>query len=88
MGLANQSQLEDKQKTERRAVGIPDTIGVDEFTPERFGPCHFCGITVSDFNWCYGCNDFICHICDINVNLVKGHTIQDHRRITQVPTLD
>jgi len=46
------------------------------------GNCHFCGKTVSDDFYCYGCKKFVCTECDeMGIDLPFGpHSVEDHKR--------
>lgn len=79
MSLANQKQLNDQYQEMRHEFGIPDDLTDEDFIPEKFGPCFFCKKWVSDFDFCWGCDCFVCQKCnDPNKILHEQHKVEDH----------
>jgi len=49
--------------------------------------CYFCGSPCTDENYCYGCQKFICSVCDergFELDLVR-HFVEEHRRRENEP---
>jgi hypothetical protein len=79
MSVANQKELAEAHKAQRRKWGIPDDVLPSDFIPERFGECYFCHKPLSDYDFCYGCDSFICPTCGV-IGLAEKHNVEDHRR--------
>jgi hypothetical protein len=92
MKLANQKELNKADATpvskridgasltdkERADYGIPDDVSLEEFIPSYVGPCFNCGRIVSDYDWCYGCKQYVCELCNVNMNISGKHTRSEH----------
>lgn len=85
MELANQNELTESTRVERRKLDIPDDVEVEDFVPTTFSECFFCKRHLSDFHFCYGCEHYICSTCDINPDITKGHSVEEHRQISEAP---
>lgn len=76
--IANQNELAEAHKAQRRKWGIPDDVLPSEYMPAKFGVCYFCKKSLSDYNFCYGCQNFVCETCDL-VEQAGKHTVEEHR---------
>lgn len=91
LALANQKELNKFYISQKRPIdgvaltdqeridlGIPNDVTRGEYIPHYVGSCFVCGRIVSDFDWCYGCEQFICGICNVNLDVSGKHDMMEH----------
>jgi len=40
--------------------------------------CYFCRREVSEDNYCFGCDEYVCDECDQN-EVIADHLVEDHK---------
>jgi len=78
--ITNQNELAEAHKAQRRKWGIPDDVPESDYMPDKFGVCYFCKTPLSEWNFCYGCDSFVCAKCDEVEMAGEKHKVEDHRR--------
>lgn len=75
MRLANQKQLSEERIAD---WDIPQEDLDQGFQPEFFGDCFNCGKAVTNYDFCYGCSQFVCEICNVNMEAYGNHNRMEH----------
>ena len=75
MELANQKQLLDRYSAD---WDISQEDLDEDFQPESLGPCFHCGRIVTDYDFCYGCDSYVCRHCNLNMEPDENHAKEAH----------
>ncbi len=63
-----------KKKAKTNPIVKTEVVKVKDSTSK----CHHCDRKTDEDDYCYGCKDFICGVCDIEMASGYGHHPDDH----------